>query len=129
MYIKVDWENQTVKFMNDSEAEKLLHSPLAVYYVNEDWFSIGPECFDTVEEALQFLMSPAWIDDVAFAAYEDDWFIEQHPDWDIDKGMEDLVENHKNWLYDFLVHYAADILFQSYADCHYELIKIPKTVS
>lgn len=129
MYIKIDWENQTTKFMNDSEAEKIPHSPLAVYYVNEDWFVIGPECFDTVEEALQFLMTPAWIDDVAFAAYDNDWFIEQHSDWDTDKGMEDLVENHKNWLYDFLVHYAADILFQSYVDCQYEIIKIPETVS
>lgn len=129
MYIKIDWENQTTKFMSDSEAEKILHSPLAVYYVNEEWFAIGPECFDTIEEALQFLMTSAWIDEVAFAAYEDDWFIEQHSDWDTDKGLKDLVKNHENWLYDFLVHYAADILSQSYADCHYEIIKIPETVS
>lgn len=131
MYAKVNWENQTVEFISNEEAEKMMHSPLVTYCVNDDWFYDGWSYgdFETVEDVLNYLMENRF-NDIAEMVIEDDWFEEQHPDFfNSDDWKWDSLLAKKDWLYDWLVHYAADIVKPFYADCACEFIKVPETAS
>ena len=130
MYAKVNWENQTIEFISDEEANKVMKQPVIMYYINDQWLDTF-EVFDSVQEAIDFLMSDH-IYYVAEAAIEDDWFIEEHPELgEEDKDgffcvdEDDLVENHADWIKNFLEHYKKDIIKPYRLDDTCELIKVP----
>lgn len=130
MYAKVNWENQTVNFVSDEEADKVMKQPVIMYCINDQWFDTF-EVFNSVQEAIDFLMSDH-IYYVAEAAIEDDWFIEEYPElggqdedgfFCVDE--DDLVENHADWLENFLEHYKKIIIKPCRPDDKYEFIKVP----
>ena len=133
MYAKINWEKQTVEFISDVAAEKLSHSPLAVYYVNPDFLGEIPddEAFDTVREVIDHIFEN-YYDAAAEMMVESDWMEEYHKEWfyDAPEGLldciDDVIDYHLDWLRDYIVANVNDFVMSSYADCPYELVKVPE---